>query len=193
MMFLKDITLRIDSMNTVYIKTQNAIKELADLNKGLSIKHRQVLIMVDGKRSNIEIARAFNSATVVQVLADLEQLGFLENRLNKSFKADAYTTIPVNHIQQAEVIAQELSADHLLFIKGFLLEQTRAHLGLLGLEIEQKIMLIKNNDDLRHSIARWHLSVRDSKNGRMIADKLMEELLHIMATSPQSTISKIAS
>ncbi len=60
-------------------------------------------------------------------------------------------------------------------------------------EIEQKIALVKNTEDLKPCIARWHMAIRDSRNGRTVSDKLMERLAHLMANPPQALESDNAS
>ena len=59
-------------------------------------------------------------------------------------------------------------------------------------EIEQKIALVQSADDLKACIARWHMAIRDSRNGRTVADKLMERLAHLMANPPQARASEKA-
>ena len=52
-------------MNKVYVKSNAAIKEFEQGNRSLSLKHRQLLIMVDGRRTDDELAKIFNSQNVI--------------------------------------------------------------------------------------------------------------------------------
>ena len=173
-------------MNTVYIKSGKAKKEFELGTRTLSLKHRQLLIMVDGRRSNHDLVKVFGSVAVFQMLADLEKLGFLINPESASNKE------PNTHLK-AHLNDSALSDEHLIFIKTFLIEEAQLQLGLMSREIEQKIALVQNAEDLKSCIARWHMAIRDSRNGRTVADKLMERLAHLMANPPQVKASESVS
>ncbi len=174
-------------MNKVYVKSDRAIKEFEQGNRSLSLKHRQLLIMVDGRRSDVEIAKVFNSNSVVEMLVDLEKLGYVVNANTphqvKSHN-DGYNK------NQTEV---QLSQDHLVFIKTFLIEEAQLQLGLMSRDIEQKIAMVQNTKELKSAIPRWHMAIRDSRNGRTVADKLIERLAHLMANPPAASASIQAS
>jgi hypothetical protein len=172
-------------MNTVYIKSSKAKKEFEDGNRSLSLKHRQLLIMVNGQRTSSQIAQIFNSELAIKMLSDLEKLGYVV-AAGSDEKLNTNTT-------QARSVDDSLSQEHLVFIKTFLIEEAQLQLGLMSREIEQKIALVQNSDDLKSCIARWHMAIRDSRNGRTVADKLMERLAHLMANPPQARASETAS
>jgi predicted HAD superfamily phosphohydrolase len=171
-------------MITVYEKSAAAVKEFEHGIRTLSLKHRQLLIMVNGRRSDVDIAKMFNSVLAVQMLKDLEKLGYLTlvGSRKEIAKHEATTTIEVS-----------LSQEHLVFIKTFLVEEAQLQLGLMSRAIEQKIAQVQNSDDLKSCVARWHMAIRDSRNGRTVADKLMERLAHLMANPPQAMASNKAS
>jgi len=172
-------------MDTIYVKSDRAVREFEQGNRSLSLKHRQLLIMVNGRRTNSQIAQAVNSEQAIQMLADLERLGYLIN-------ADSAKQ-PTNHkVAQTTQKSDELSHDHLVFIKTFLIEEAQLQLGLMSRDIEQKIALVQNADDLKSCVARWHMAIRDSRNGRTVADKLMERLAHLMANPPQKAYQEKA-
>ncbi len=166
-------------MDIIYVKSDRAIKEFEQGNRSLSLKHRQLLIMVNGRRTNSQIAQAVNSELAIQMLADLERLGYLTNA---SFAKQATKH---KEAQTTQLKSVELSSDHLELIKDFLVEEAQLQLGLMSRDIEQKIALVNDSDDLKSCIARWHMAIRDSRNGRTVADKLMERLAHLMANPPQ--------
>ncbi|HSI24351.1 MAG TPA: hypothetical protein VK952_01900 [Methylotenera sp.] len=168
-------------MDTIYIKSALAIKEFEQGNRSLSLKHRQLLIMVNGRRSDSQIAQAVNSEQAIQMLADLERLGYLTNA---NF---AKQVTKQKEAQATQLKSVELSSDHLEIIKDFLVEEAQLQLGLMSRDIEQKIALVNHADDLKSCIARWHMAIRDSRNGRTVADKLMERLAHLMANPPQKS------
>ena len=171
-------------MSTVYVKSDRAVKEFEQGNRSLSLKHRQLLIMVNGKRTNSQIAQIFNSDHAIQMLTDLEKLGYL-------IPAGAGQKLDSNKTQ-VNALEDNFSLEHLVFIKTFLIEEAQLQLGLMSREIEQKIALVQSADDLKACIARWHMAIRDSRNGRTVADKLMERLAHLMANPPQARASEKA-
>ncbi len=172
-------------MNTVYAKLDKAVEEFQHGNRTLSLKHRQLLILVNGRRTSNQIATMFHSETAVQMLADLEKLGYVEPIQAQQNKIETPKKEPVQNAS--------LSREHLVFIKTFLIEEAQLQLGLMSREIEKKIALVQNDEDLNHCIARWHMAVRDSRNGRTVADKLMERLAHLLANPPQVKVSEKAS
>lgn len=166
-------------MDTIYVKSDRAVKEFEQGNRSLSLKHRQLLIIVNGRRTSGQIAQAVNSEQAIQMLADLERLGYLINA-NSVKQATKH-----KEAQATQLKSVEISSDHLIFIKNFLIEEAQLQLGLMSRDIEQKIALVENADDLKSCVARWHMAIRDSRNGRTVADKLMERLAHVMANPPQ--------
>lgn len=171
-------------MDKVYIQTDKAINEFEQGNRSLSLKHRQILIMVDGKRTDSELAKFFNSRNAIQMLLDLENLGFL-------ISSDAAKNQQVDHHNnQTNQIEDSLSLEHLAFIKTFLIKEAQMQLGLMSHGIEQKIALVQNSDNLKTCVALWHMAIRDSRNGQTVSDKLMERLTHLMANPPQAHTSE---
>lgn len=168
-------------MDTVYVKSDRAVKELEPGNRSLSLKHRQLLIMVNGRRTCSQIAQAINSEQAIQMLADLEKLGYLIN-------ADlAKQVIKHKETQTTQLKNVELSRDHLVFIKTFLAEEAQLQLGIMSRDIEQRVASVQNADELKSCVSRWHMAIRESRNGRTVADKLMERLAHLMANPPQES------
>ncbi len=100
-------------MDTIYAKSELAVREFEQNSRTLSLKHRQLLIMVNGRRTNRQIAQMFNSEQVVQMLADLEKLGYLINA-NLAKQVTEY-----KQAQDTQLKSVELSRDHLIFIKTF--------------------------------------------------------------------------
>ena len=172
-------------MDMVYVKSDRALKEFEQGNRSLSLKHRQLLIMVNGQRTKSQIAQIFNSEHAIQMLTDLEKLGYL-------IPAGTNQKLESNKTQ-VNALEDNFSKEHLVFIKTFLVEEAQLQLGLMSREIEQKIALVKNAEDLKPCIARWHMAIRDSRNGRTVSDKLMERLAHLMANPPQALASDNAS
>lgn len=173
-------------LNVTYIKSNKARKEFEEGNRTLSLKHRQLLIMVDGKRSCHDLVSVFGSSSIYQMLVDLEKLGFLINQEDKAAAKNLNNT-------KANSVETNFSQHHLAFIKTFLTDEAQLQLGLMGREIERKIATVSNAEDLKSCIPLWHMAIRDSRNGRTVADTLMERLAHLMANPPQLSASQLAS
>jgi len=180
-------------MNKVYVKTVKAVNEFEQGNRTLSLKHRQILMMVDGKRTNSELANFFSSRNAIQMLLDLEKLGFLMSSDAAKNQPVNNQSDPNNQSNQTKPTEDSLSLEHLTFIKTFLVEEARMQLGLMSREIEKKIVEVQNSDDLKTCIARWHMAIRDSRNGRTVSDKLMERLTHLLANPPHALASEMLS
>jgi len=63
---------------TVYAKTPKGSAEIAARGAGLSMAARRVLIMIDGKRSLMELAALLRSADLEATVAQLETQGFIQ-------------------------------------------------------------------------------------------------------------------
>ena len=112
------------------------------------------------------------------MLLDLEKLGYVVNA-NTAYQVKSHNDGYDRN--QAEV---QLSQKHLVLIKTFLIEEAHLQLGLLSRDIEQKIAKVQNTNELKSAIPRWHMAIRGSRNGRTVADKLIERLAHLMANPP---------
>ena len=176
-------------MQNVYVKSEKALKEFEQGNRLLNLSQRNLLNIVDGKRTCAQLAKFFDSDHVFEMLADLEKLGFLvsENAVQKPSIPNHKPSHLVDKLQNA------LSKEHVLFIKIFLIEEAKLQLGLLSFAIVQQISMVRNADELKSSIAVWHIAIRESRNGGEVANQLMEKLLHLMATPPQMLASDHAS
>lgn len=175
-------------MNIVYVKSEKAVKEFEQGNRSLSLRHRQLLIMVDGRRSDGDLAKSFGTSDVIQMLMDLEKLGYLlnSNAANKPISS-------AKNSNESKVLEQSLSQEHLVFIKTFMAQEAQLQLGLMSRGIEGKIAAVQDAESLKSCIAQWHMAIRDSRNGRTVADKLMERLAHLLANPPQAMASNKAS
>lgn len=172
-------------MDKIYVKSNAALVEFQQGNRSLSLRHRQLLIMVDGKRTDSEIAKIFNSNQAIAMLVDLEKLGFINS--------GKVSNQSVFNVHQAVPDSTPLSQEHIIYIKTFLSEEAQLQLGLMSRDIEQRIALVNNAENLKSCVARWHMAIRESRNGRTVADKLMERLAHLMANPPQVKASENAS
>lgn len=165
-------------MTQLYMKSEKGIREFEPHIRTLSLKQRQLLIMVDGVRTSEDLIKLFRNVDAKQMLQDMATLGYIvDNHTGKN---------PIKEIEPSpKEVLDTLSSAHLDAIKSFLLSELELQAGIMmNRELVDKINRITNSSDLKPNIARWHMAIRDSKNGRKIADELMGKLHHIIANPP---------
>ena len=161
----------------MYQKTALGQQEINLSERTLNFRQRQVLIMIDGKRSLDDLAQYFSQINIKDILSDLEQQGYIHNQDTKPFtpaKPAAPTTI---NTDSGEV---QLSANQTLIIKEILLASTDQYLGMMGRPVKQKIEAAETYAQLKACISLWHMAMRESKLGREPASFLMEEIQQTM-------------
>lgn len=147
----------------VYEKTASGIHEIAGTDRLLTPKQRQVLILIDGKRSVHDIASALPRLAVSDIMQELEAQGFIRNpKAGNLTVFSKQTDTPI-------FISEEKMAQ----TKQLLITSTTEHLGLMGRTMNEQISSVTSYEQLRTCISRWHMAIRESKGGRMIADELM--------------------
>ncbi len=151
----------------VYEKTASGIDEIAGAQRRLKLRQRQVLILIDGKRTLNEITQSLPRLTVAEIIEELAAQGFIQdpNRPKTS-----------SHIIEPTPNAPEVSAEQLAETKNILISSTTEHLGLMGRTMVEQISTAASYEQLKACISRWHMAIRESKGGRMIADELMSKV-----------------
>jgi hypothetical protein len=151
----------------VYEKTASGIDEITGTQRRLTPRQRQVLILIDGKRTLNEIAQSLPRLTVAEIIEELAAQGFIQdpNRPKTS-----------SHIIEPTPNAPEVSAEQLAETKNILISSTTEHLGLMGRTMVEQISKASSYEQLKACISRWHMAIRESKGGRMIADELMSKV-----------------
>lgn len=61
----------------VYEKSYSGHQELINNQRALNARQRQVLIMIDGKRTQDDLARYLQNLDVAEIIADLERQGYI--------------------------------------------------------------------------------------------------------------------
>ncbi len=181
-------------MEKIYLKSPKAIKEFEEGNRTLSLRHRQLLLMIDGTRTNAELTKLFSNIDASQMLHDLEKLGYLVDK-NSTVNEKNSTSKTNNGDQDSEKeLLDTISSDHVAFIKSFLISELEIQVGaMMSRDLTSKIQKVTDSTELKPCIARWHMAIRDSKNGRTVSDELMGKLHHIIANPPRVASSKMAS
>jgi hypothetical protein len=181
----------------VYEKSFSGQQELNNSQRALNARQRQVLIMIDGKRTQDDLARYLQNLDVAEIIADLERQGYIHtpgqrNPVAKS--AVIETAAPAEHpsvakpsvpITPASTPSMELAVSvddrpldsgTLAAVKVILSISAKEHLGLMGRAMVEKIEKIQDRTALLAVISQWHMAIRESKSGRTTASVLIEEV-----------------
>lgn len=159
----------------VYEKTASGINEIAGTVRQLTPKQRQVLILIDGKRSLEDIVNSLPRLPVSDIIQELESLEFIQNpKASKAFNSK----IIVSQNETPLIISEEQMAE----TKNLLIASTTEHLGLMGRTMNEQISSVTSYEQLKTCISRWHMAIRETKGGRMIADELMSKVQMTLAS-----------
>jgi hypothetical protein len=181
----------------VYEKSFSGQQELNNSQRALNARQRQVLIMIDGKRTQDDLARYLQNLDVAEIIADLERQGYIHtpgqrNPAAKNTATSSATPAPQSPASQpspsplptpAAQIASAVSDDGrplnsgtLAAVKVILSISAKEHLGLMGRAMVEKIEKIQDRTALLAVISQWHMAIRESKSGRATASVLIEEV-----------------
>ncbi|HZV99036.1 MAG TPA: hypothetical protein VFF74_08615 [Methylophilaceae bacterium] len=168
----------------IYEKSAAGYEEIANSRRVLSFKHRQVLIMVDGKRTEDELKNHLNNPDVAEIMADLMRLGYIQSPgsapPSASPPASANLTRPAAAAQpQSEEIP--ISSEQLQTIKEIMISSSHECLGIIGRGLVQKIEAVQSRDELKAWISQWHMAIRESRLGKPLAGVLMEQVQQTLA------------
>src|SRR5690606_22371395 len=104
----------------VYEKTASGIDEITGDRRRLNPKQRQVLILIDGKRTLNEITQSLPRLTIAEIVEELTAQGFIQDPIRPK-------TIP--QLTVAAPSAPEISAEQLAKTKSILISSTTEYLG----------------------------------------------------------------
>ena len=163
----------------IYEKSTAGQLEITGDRRALSMKHRQVLIMVDGKRTDDDIKNNLPNLNVAETIADLERLGYIYNTASPVKPSPAVSIAPSPAITAAP---QEtpLSAEQLAAIKEILITSTNECLGIMGRGMAQKIEAVQSRGELKVWVSQWHMAIRESRLGKPLASVLLDQVEQIL-------------
>ena len=184
----------------VYEKSFSGQQELNSNQRALNARQRQVLIMIDGKRTQDDLARYLQNLDVGEIIADLERQGYIHTPGKTSPLASSLSTPAIAPAAQPTPPVQPapasppmpeaapaldndtpLDSGKLAAIKVILSISAKEHLGLMGRAMIDKIEKIEVREQLQTVISQWHMAIRESKSGRATASVLIEEVNQLLA------------
>jgi len=150
-----------------YEKTASGIDEITGDQRRLNPRQRQVLILINGKRNLNDIAQSLPRLAVADIIEELAAQGLIQ---------DPARPRTISHKIEAASNTPEISAEQLAKIKSILISSTTEYLGLMGRTMAEQISTVSSYEQLKTCISRWHMAIRESKGGRIIADELMSKV-----------------
>lgn len=166
----------------IYQKSALGMHEIFSSERSLSTRERQVLVLIDGKRSTEELEGFFDKKQLRETLAKLEQLDFIQplDALVPVSHSPAYA---INYIAESPIA---LSPEQMDSIKQILINGADDYLGIMGRGLKEKIQTTTDFKKLRNFISLWHMAMRESKLGRESAGILMHQINQTIESSIQT-------
>lgn len=158
---------------TVFAKTEIAIEEIKGNTRTLNARHRQVLVMVDGQRTQDNLENFFVHYDVPGILNKLASNQFVEPIEQQRERLTIYKAA---YLQSSILISQQpilLEPKVLWPIQALMADSTKQHLGILGKNLITKIHEIEEYNELMSFMSQWHMAMRESKTGRYEVSELM--------------------
>lgn len=166
----------------IYQKSALGMHEIFSSDRSLTTRERQVLVLIDGKRSTEELEGFFDRKHLREILAKLEQLGFTEPLDGEAPVAQA-STHATHYIAESSV---ELSPEQMDAIKQILMNGADDYLGIMGRSLKEKVQTTTEFKKLRNFISLWHMAMRESKLGRESAGFMMQQINQIIESTTQA-------
>ena len=155
----------------IYQKSTLGIQEIASSQRSLGVRQRQVLVLINGKRSIEDLEGFFEKQQLNEILTTLTQGGFVQT-LNTPLTGD--TEQSTSHVISDSAVT--LSHEQIITIQQILLNGADDYLGLMGRGIKETIVKTENFEQLKSCISIWHMSLRESKLGRESEGFLMKQI-----------------
>ena len=136
--------------------------------------------MVDGKRDVDSLIQLLRQPALQQTLDELQDLGYIADVARPAFTARP-------PLAATEAISQPkqnpLSDIQISEIKAILIASTEQYLGIMGRGLKVKIEAAADDNQITTCASEWHMAMRESKSGRDMAGKLMDQVQQILAAS----------
>jgi hypothetical protein len=157
--------------SVIYVKTPKGIQEITQRSAGLNQKARQMLILMDGKRSVEEISEVFEGVAVgefVKVLVDGELVVPLNNT-SATANVTSPAQLPLDENQRFEMS------------KNFMCNTVNTFLGSMGSGLVSRLNKCNNLEELRQLYAEWQKAIALSGDGRKQAADLENKLAALLS------------
>lgn len=179
----------------VYEKSTRGLNEFANNQRTLSVRERQVLLLVNGERDLDDLNKFFKQEQLLDTIKKLETEGYIQ-RLQKLQRqqvthASTHASPVTTSLLEATDQTAPICPAKLATVKNILIEATDDYLGMMGRGIRTKIENSDNETSLRQCISSWHMAMRESKLGRESASFLMEQIHQTLEGNIIETTSSV--
>lgn len=145
----------------VFTKTAKGRNEVAQRSPGLSIRQRQVLILIDGVKQLHTIGKILPETEFVRIVDFLQQEEMIALQQSSA----------TEQVSQAAVLTDD--AAQIAALKRLLSVTARNYLGLLSVDIERRIDDAQDAAQLLSVLGQWHMALRQSKHGGAYAGQYL--------------------
>lgn len=159
------------SAQQIYVKSPKGIDEMNNRSFGLPPRVRQVLILLDGKRSCGEVAEMLPDSDCDALLATLVEGDFivpLKPAVAATAKGDSFEA-PKDDAQRFEMA------------KNFMRNTINTFLGSMGSGLINQVNKCNNLDELRQHYQPWREAIGLSGDGRKQLDDLGGRLAALLS------------
>jgi hypothetical protein len=176
----------------IYCKTDKGREEVTLRQHGLRHRQRSVLILMDGTKSLGSIATAIPLTELTVTVPFLMQNGFIV--LTKTTIATHQTLAPSPNIALNDVnlvaikhapatlvqpaLTQDVTA--IATVKELMITTANTYLGLMSAEVLSRIQRCHSAEQTLAAAAHWHMALRESKIGKVVAADLLAEVKAIL-------------
>ncbi len=158
----------------VYEKSVLGYNEFIANNRTLSVRERQVLLLVNGIRNLEDLEKFFKKEVLTDTIKKLESAGYIQLHSEHPHLGKSQQTTQSFFDSQSNITS--ICPTKLTAIKTILCDAADDYLGIMGRSIKVRIEACDNQSDLRQCISSWHMAMRESKLGRESASFLMEQI-----------------
>lgn len=178
------------SERLIYVKTQKGVDEINKRSHGLPPRARQVLILLDGKRSIDDVTNMIPGDETLELLDDLFAGGFMEPQHEnavvmapepKPAVVKSTTPKPVAAKPAAKAEFPKDDAARLEMAKNFMRNTVQTFLGGMGSGFISHIEKCHSFEELRKNFGPWKEAIELSGDGRKQLLDLEQRLMRLLA------------
>lgn len=162
-------------MPECYVKTPKGIEEINSRSHGLSPRARQLLILLDGKRSDLDVTAMMPEGEGAALLASLLSDGFV-TRLQPPAAGKPATQEGASAVERPAN-----DADRFAMAKNFMRNTVLTFLGGMGSGVVGRIEKCADFDALRSQHSAWKEAIEFSKEGRQQLADLESRLAALLS------------
>jgi hypothetical protein len=160
--------------HTIFVKSTKGRDEISGRNEGLNARERRALILVDGVRDLLALARILPKPELEEALASLIGKGLIEKSGDMAMPSSAEAVMPPRRPEDEETIRQ---------VKDFMIVTAQTYLGLLGGEVIRRVELASDAQALLAAAGHWHVALHGSRQGKRFAAPYLEQVKTALASS----------